>query len=138
MEKARRTVDGFVKSDHTLLKGALMHPIYSLEQMPARVLPVVASDRGKSAVIQEQMPWFHGTNSELTRMFLYWERRPVMRIHPTSRVFTAPAEKVSLGWSRLTSPSDRATKRRSNKISIAWWLLPSLAVYLVIGWLVFG
>ena len=28
MEKARRTVDGFVKSDHTLLKGALMHPIY--------------------------------------------------------------------------------------------------------------
>ena len=101
-----------------------------------RVLPVVASYW--AAASQAQMSGFHGTKLEFARMFLVRERRSVMRICPNNRVFTMPAANDSLGWRRRNSRYDRAPKSRSDKISIAWWLVPCVILYTAVSTLVFG
>jgi predicted oxidoreductase len=54
------------------------------------------------------------------------------------RVFLVPSAKDSLGWARRGGNRAPETKSAKPKISIAWWLVPSVIVYLVVSAMVFG
>jgi hypothetical protein len=53
------------------------------------------------------------------------------------RVFLVPSAKDSLGWVRRGGKKF-TPETRIPKISIAWWLVPSVIVYLAVSALVFG
>jgi hypothetical protein len=55
------------------------------------------------------------------------------------RVFLVPAPKQSRGWqSRRGNSYNPEHKHHGPKISIAWWLVPSVIVYLAVSVLVLG
>jgi hypothetical protein len=55
------------------------------------------------------------------------------------RVFLVPNTKDSLGWARRGGNKfNPETEEAGSKISIAWWLVPSVIAYLVVSVLVFG
>jgi len=53
------------------------------------------------------------------------------------RVFLVPNAKDSLGWAR-GGGNKFNSETRGPKISIAWWLVPSVIVYLTVSALVFN
>jgi hypothetical protein len=55
------------------------------------------------------------------------------------RVFLVPNAKDSLGWARRGGNKfNPETQKTRAKISIAWWLVPSVITYLAVSVFLFG